>query len=130
MREQKNIYYMNDRELRAYKWKLRRRREKRRRAASLLAAVCAVILCIFSFCSFTTRAKDSEAPSLKYYTGVIVKSGDSLWDIADEYIDYDQYKDKTEYINEVCSINNLTDASEIRAGQRLVVPYYSSEFMK
>ena len=131
MREQKRIYEMTDRELRTYKRKLRRQRERRRKIASVLAALCLVIACVISYRSLTTSAKTStEEVSLKYYTGVIVKSGDSLWSIADEYIDYQQYRDKTAYIEEVCSINNLGDESDLRAGQRLVVPYYSSEFVK
>lgn len=131
MREQKRIYEMTDRELRAYKRRMRRQREQRKRIASISAAVCLILLCVFSFDSLTTSAKNNtEEISLKYYTGIIVKSGDNLWDIADAYIDYEQYKDKNTYIDEVCSINHLEDASDIRAGQRIVVPYYSSEFVK
>lgn len=131
MREQKSIYEMTDRELRAYKRKIRRQRKQRRKIFSLLAAMCLIIICVISYRSLTTNAKsNTEEMALKYYTGIIVKSGDSLWSIADEYIDYEQYKDKAAYIKEVCSINRLNDASDIRAGQRLVVPYYSTEFVK
>lgn len=131
MREQKSIYEMTDRELRAHKRRIRRQREQRRKIVSLFAAMCLIIICVISYHSLTTNAEsNTNEISLKYYTGVIVKSGDSLWSIADEYIDYDQYKDKTAYIKEVCSINRLNDASDIRAGQRLVVPYYSTEFVK
>ena len=131
MREQKNIYEMTDRELRAYKRKLRRQRERRAKIVSMLAALCLIIACVISYHSLTSSAKSSsDEVSLKYYTGVIVQNGDSLWSIADKYIDYQQYRDKAAYIEEVCSINNLSDESDIRAGQRLVVPYYSSEFVK
>ena len=131
MREQKKIYQMTDRELRTYKRKLRRQREQRRRIASVILTVCLITMCVVSYHSLTTSANTGadEVP-LKYYTSITVKGGESLWSIADTYIDYAQYKNKESYIREVCSINNLEDASEIRAGQKLVVPYYSSEFVK
>ena len=68
--------------------------------------------------------------NFKYYTSITVSYGESLWDIADEYIDYDEYKDKNAYIAEVCSINHIEAEDSIKAGQDLVVPYYSSDFIK
>lgn len=131
MREQKKIYEMTDRELRAYKRRIRRQRQQRKRWFSLALALCLVMLCVISYHSLTSSAESSgETVALKYYTGITVRSGDSLWNIADEYIDYAQYKDKDAYIEEVCSINSLSDASDLRAGQYLVVPYYSSDFVK
>lgn len=131
MREQKNLYEMTDRELRAYKRKLRRQRQQRRRTASIILAVSLIVLCVVSYHSLTLNAKDSsENISLKYYTGVIVKSGDSIWTLADQYIDYSQYRDKEAYIEEVCSINRLEEPAATRAGQRLIFPYYSDEFIR
>lgn len=131
MREQRKIYEMTDRELRAYRRKIRRQRERRRKIASVLAAICLVALCVISYHSLTSSAKsNTEAVSLKYYTGITIRSGETLWSISDEYIDYTQYKNKEAYIKEVCSINNLSDEADIRAGQYLIVPYYSAEFVK
>ena len=129
MREQ--IREMSDRELRAYKRRLRRQRELRRRIALTVMTVCLIATCVISYHSLTSSANSGEDEvSLKYYTSVTVMSGESLWTIADEFIDYSHYKSKDRYIAEICSINNLQDASDIRAGQRLVVPYYSSDFVK
>ena len=50
-------------------------------------------------------------------------------ELADSYIDYDYYKDKNAYIAEVQSINHIEDASSVSAGQEIVVPYYSSEYV-
>jgi hypothetical protein len=131
MREQKRIYEMTDRELRAYKRKKRRQREQRRRLVSLFMAVCLIAVCVVSYHSLKTSANtDEEEINLKYYTGIIVKRGDTLWNIADEYIDYTEYKNKEAYIKEVCSINSLCEPDEIHVGQRLVVPYYSTEYVK
>lgn len=131
MNEKKRIYDMTDRELRIYKRKKRRLQECRKRMVMLFATFCLVVTCIVSFHSLVSYANDrTEEVSFKYYTGIVVHSGDSLWNLADQYIDYSQYRNKTEYIEEVCSINSLSDPSDIRAGQRIVVPYYSSEFIK
>ncbi|MCM1100486.1 MAG: LysM peptidoglycan-binding domain-containing protein [Clostridium sp.] len=131
MREQKSIREMTDRELRTYKRDLRRRKERRRRIASFLMTICLITVCVISCHSFISKAgENTDEVSLKYYTGITVMDGDSLWSIADEYIDYEQYRSRELYIEEVCSINRLEDASGIRAGQRLIVPYYSTEFVK
>ena len=66
----------------------------------------------------------------KYYTQVTVAYGETLWDLSDSYIDYEEYKDKNAYIAEVRSINHLSDENGVRAGQTLIVPYYSYDFVK
>ena len=58
---------------------------------------------------------DATNASTKYYTCISIKAGDSLWDIADEYMT-DEYISKQEYIDEVVSINKLDDESSITAG--------------
>ena len=74
----------------------------------------------------TRRTATTQAQ--KYYTCIGIKAGDSLWNIADEYMT-DEYVSKQEYIDEVVSINKLDDESSITAGCNLVVPYYKvSEF--
>ena len=122
---------MNERELRAYKRILSRQRQQRRRVMSIVLTMCLVTICVISYHSIISNAKSgSEELNLKYYTGVVVENGDTLWNIADNYIDYSQYKSKDIYIREICSINNLEDASDIRCGQRIIVPYFSSEYVK
>ena len=64
-------------------------------------------------------------PVNKYYTSITVENGDTLWDIADEYISgYDI--DKNDYIAEVSALNNLSK-DEIHAGQSIVVAYYTRD---
>lgn len=131
MRTYKNITEMNDRELRNYKRKLRLQRERRRKCMMALLTFCLISFGAVSYHSIESSAKtDREDISFKYYTNITVAYGDSLWKIADEYIDYDKYDDKEDYIAEVRSINHLGEDSAIRAGQNLVVPYYSNEFVK
>ena len=59
----------------------------------------------------------------KYYTQVCIDEGDSLWSIAQSHIT-PEYDSSSDYITEVMSINHLTDADCIHAGNYLVVPYY------
>lgn len=131
MKAQKNIYDMTDRELRAYKRRLRKQREIRRKCMMLVMTICLVIVGAVSYHSISSSASTgSDEINFKYYTSITVEYGETLWDIADEYIDYNEYKDKDDYIAEVQSINHLEDKGNIRAGQILVVPYYSNEFVK
>lgn len=129
MNKRKNIEEMTDREYRAYKRKVRRQKEQIRRIVTVMLTILFITVCVVSYHSLTTKA-DNTPNNFKYYTGIVVKSGDTLWTLADQYIDYTEYKNKAEYIEEVCSINRLEDESDIRAGQRIIFPYYSSEFVK
>jgi LysM repeat protein len=62
--------------------------------------------------------------SHKYYTSIEVKYGESLWSIAEEYIDPAHYSSIDAYIKEVMKINSLKDDESIIAGRYIVVPYY------
>lgn len=130
MNSQKNIWEMTDRELRAYKRKLRHQREMKRRCMMLLMTVCLVMVCAVSYHSLKLSANTGDNLSFKYYTNITVAYGETLWEIADEYIDYNQYEDKNAYIEEVRNINHLNADAGIKAGQHLVVPYFSSDFVK
>ena len=128
---QKSVYYMTDRELRAYKWRCRRQRELRRKVMTFAATLCLIFTCIISYHSITTSASTGEDElNFKYYTNITVQNGETLWDIADKYIDYDQYDGKNDYIAEVVHINHLDEDATLRAGQHIVVPYYSTEFVR
>ncbi len=131
MREQKSIYCMTDRELRTYKRKLRRQRELRHRMIKVAMTVCLLAACILSYRAIRSSASTGEEEmKFKYYTGVIVQYGETLWELADSYIDYTRYESKSDYLKEVCNINHIAEESDIRAGQRLVMPYYSVQYIK
>lgn len=73
--------------------------------------------------------KSNASSGFKYYTSVTVAAGETLWELADSYVDYDYYKSKNSYIAEVQQINHLDEQGSIAAGQVLILPYYSSEYV-
>lgn len=129
MRNHRNLQEMSDRELRHYGRVLRLRRERRRKAVmaflTVFVTICMIMVCAISYDSIRSNASSG----FKYYTQVTVEAGENLWDIAEKYIDYDFYKDKNSYISEVRSINHLDADGNIVAGQNLIFPYYSTEFV-
>ena len=129
MRTYRNIQEMSDRELRQLGRVLRLRRDRRRKTVTvfltLFATVCMIMICAISYGSIRSNASSG----FKYYTQVTVEAGENLWDIAGEYIDYNFYKDKNSYIAEVRSINHLDADGRVTAGQSLILPYYSAEFV-
>lgn len=129
MRVQKTIREMNDRELRDCRRMLRLRRERRRKAVVLSLAAVATFCIILIFAASYGVIQSNANSGFKYYTSITVEAGESLWDIADDYIDYNVYQNKNSYIAEVQSINHLDDEGTIVAGQMLVIPYYSAEFV-
>lgn len=69
----------------------------------------------------------ASVESYKYYTSIQVKQGDSLWSIAGNYISAD-YTDMNDYIDEIKDLNHLS-SDAIHAGEYLLVPYYSSQYL-
>ena len=131
MRVQKSVYRMTDRELRLYKRQLRRKQQIRRRVFTMITTICVIVFCAVSYQGIRSLARSGEDQlKFKYYTQVTVAYGETLWDLSDDYINYDEYKNKKEYIAEVQSINHLAEEDSIRAGQTLIVPYYSYDFVK
>ncbi len=128
---QKGVYYMTDRELRAYRRNCRRQRERKRRALSLAATLCLILVCAVSYHAITTSAHtDEDGMDFKYYTNITVQSGESLWDIAGDHMDEEHYESRSDYMKEVQHINHLEEGDLLRAGQHIVIPYYSEEFVQ
>ena len=106
--------------------KIQKRNLQLRATAALLSFVAVIFLLIFHYTPQNTQA-DSEpkAPTYTYYTSIRVSSGDTLWDIANEYRT-EEYASISSYISEVREINHLK-SNQITDGMYLCVPYYSEE---
>lgn len=131
MTAQKRVYDMTDRERRAYNRVLRQQYKIRRRAMACVFTAVLILLCVVSYHSISSSASTgSDEINFKYYAATSLEYGETLWQIADQYIDYTQYKDKETYLKEVRSINHIEDDAAIPAGQTLIMPYYSTEFVQ
>lgn len=110
---------------------MRSRREavRNQRIVFMSIIVIGVFVIIGSVLFGTIKAQAaSSAPSYKYYTSVQIEKGDTLWEIAGNYIT-DEYKDMNAYIEEICSINHIAD-KDIHAGQYITIPYYSDAYLE
>lgn len=101
--------------------------ERKRVAVISVFTLCLVIALAVIFGSFLSRAEEKKSDVIyyKYYTSIEIQPGDTLWDLADDYMEH--YETKASYIREVEQINALTD-SKIISGQTLLMPYYSTEY--
>ena len=107
--------------------RIRRARQLRRRifAASMMLSLSLVMGIIG--CGFLSSAQDEALTvSYKYFTSVMIQPGDTLSSIARDYMD-DHYESVDAYIAEVRMTNHILD-DDIRAGEYLILPYYSTEF--
>lgn len=119
-----------------YRSDMRRIRNKKRRQRQLKRNITVgIIVCILvvalsvAFGSILVHAQSEDiAPVYKYYASIEVQYGETLWSIAQKNLDNEHYADTQTYIKEVLRINHLTD-EQIVAGQYLIIPYYSSEFV-
>ena len=100
------------------------RRQKGILAIAIIAVVALGILLGTSMNALASSDKDIASYN-KYYVSIRVESGDTLWTIADEYVDGFNIE-KSEYIEEVCQINEISK-NDIHAGDYIVVPYYSQD---
>lgn len=87
-----------------------------------------VFICIISVFIITkVNVKAGNSNSISYndkrFTNYTVVEGDTLWDIAEDNIDYDYYKNVYEYMNELRHMNNLK-SDNIYVGQNLLITYY------
>lgn len=109
--------------------RMKRRRELRKHILTLALTFVLVITCSMMFFTVKTKAQNSdEAIYYKYYKSITVSRGDSLWTYAAEYADEDHYDNYQNYIDEILQMNGLS-SEDITAGQHLVIPYYSAEFV-
>lgn len=102
-----------------------RREEKRTVIFVCVLTLCLVFLLGLTFGSILSKAKETTRTNgQKHYANIEIQPGDTLWSLADEYLD-ENYESKEAYIEEVLKINSLTSQDHIVSGQYLVMPYYA-----
>ncbi len=123
-------WYYSRSEIRIRNNRIRRKRIFRRQviAVSLLISLL-IFVFVFLGTSFMSDAQsDDFVPQFKYYSAITVHSGDTITDIASAYYSVNNYDSLSEYISEICSLNHISDSNKLKAGEALIVPYYSSEY--
>ena len=81
--------------------------------------VVLVILFVTTFANFALGLNTADSATYVEYTEVKVMSGDTLWSIADAYMD--DNSDIRESVYQLCKINDI-NASQLQAGMTLLVP--------
>lgn len=105
--------------------RLRRQREMRKHLQMFLATLCLIAVCSFTLSVFRSNAKNDVDVSDKYYKSITIMKYDTLWSIAEQYMDDAHYDSIQDYIAEVRQMNSISGDS-IRYGEYLIVPYYVS----
>ena len=104
--------------------RIRRRREMRKNFLLFVMTLCLIITTSIAVGSFRSNAKnDAAKETYKYYKSIVVSDSDTLWSIAEEYMDDEHYESVSEYIRDVMRINSLKNDA-IYADAHLIVPYY------
>ena len=105
-----------------------------RRRIFKLAIVWVIIICAASIALSMLPGKkadaqeENEAVYYKYYDNVRIEKGDTLWGSAEKYRRPDGMS-CSEYISDVKRINHL-HGDKLVVDQTIVLPYYSTEYIK
>lgn len=95
-----------------------------------IATIAVILICNVVFgevLSSKAHGNAIEDPvNYTYYKSVKIKSGDSLWSIAEEYMT-EEYASIHQYIEELKQINSL-ESNAIHNGQYIMVAYNDQEF--
>lgn len=99
----------------------------RSRRTVALAVILTLLFIGFLCAGVIVKAQNANpSPNEKiYYTNITVEKGDTLWDIASEYMDYSHYNTIYEYMQQLTKLNHLT-SDQLYAGEQLIVIYYAS----
>lgn len=105
--------------------RIRRSRELRKNFLLFVMTLCLIVTTSVAVGSFRSNAKNDPAKeTYRYYKSITVSERDTLWTIAERYMDEMHYDSIQDYINDVMYINNLKNDA-IYADAHLIVPYYA-----
>lgn len=90
----------------------------------VITIIASFVICILilTLSLFHNTAMASASPIDKSYYTIQVESGDTLWDIANQY--KDTYTNTMDYIEELKFINGLS-SDQINAGSHLTIVSYN-----
>lgn len=103
------------------------RKITRRRIRNFTVVLLMVLAFFSGFFGRTLLSAHAEEefvkPVNRYYTSIQLKKGDSLWKIADRYLEGSGYS-REEYVEELKRMNGLK-SEEIHSGEFLTVVYFA-----
>lgn len=105
--------------------RIRRQQEMKKHLQMFLVTICLIAVCSFTLSDFRSNAKNDMRDVDKCYKSITISSHDTLWSIAEQYMDNDYYDSIQDYIDEVRRMNAIAGDS-IRYGDYLIIPYYIS----
>lgn len=96
--------------------------KKRKPKNWMIFFICTVVIFSFIFNYFlnTNKVLGSSTPPIKSYITITVKPHDTLWDLANLYMNTDFYNQDS-YIKEVVNMNHINNF-QIYAGDCLTLP--------
>ena len=80
-----------------------------------------VILMAISLTGTIFGINDAESLTKPVYSEIMIQSGDTLWNLAEEFGPDDQ--DIREIVYEICKLNDIS-ADSIYPGQTILIPSY------
>lgn len=98
---------------------------EKRLIAIISIIVISVLILIGSSINAFANSRSEEA-FYKYYTSIRIEKGDTLWNIADDYI-IDGMVSREDFISEVCQLNRISENDILHSGDYIVIAYYSTE---
>ncbi|MCM1537027.1 MAG: LysM peptidoglycan-binding domain-containing protein [bacterium] len=108
----------------------KRLQETKRRLFFVTVSLALIMTLGIVFGGFLSNANASwtsgQPQEHKYFTQHTISHDETLWEIASRYAD-SHYDGISDYIDEVKEMNHIDDIDEIRAGNVLLLPYYSAE---
>ena len=85
-----------------------------------IVTIFLIFTCCVLFGNILSSAQDSTTQRSSYsYESITIKTGDTLWSIAEEYMT-DQFDTVPEYVAELKRVNSLV-SDDIQSGSKLIV---------
>ncbi len=108
---------------------LRRKRiqEMKQKLVILFVSIIFIMAlgCVFGTILSDAKATEINPKPYKYFTSYTIQYDDTMWEIAQNYMDDEHYASVQDYISEVERMNHI-DADNIKAGSTIMLPYYSA----
>ncbi len=88
-----------------------------------------LLICLLSIILGNVSSKAMQEKTkpdvIKYFTSIQIKDGESLWQIASNNLNTEYY-DLDAYMDEIASINNISEDETLLSGEFIIIPYFAS----